>query len=261
MTDLTTPPTRFVLLGASNGVMGLPRVLAHVRAMTGGPVELWAAVGHGRSYGAETSVLGRRLCGIRESSLFDKLSAASPAPTYGLLTDLGNDLLYGQSVDVTLRWALECADRLLKLGVKLSVTRMPVDNLDTLSESRFRLFRAALFPRHRVSLEVISSRARDLNEKFFEKMSERDAPCLALNSDWYGFDPIHFKRSRASEAWRALLARCLEVDAHARGAAPSIRERISMSLAKPEKRRVLFVSQQTAQPCLALRDGSVASLY
>ena len=108
----TLPPHRIIALGASNLTRGLHIVLATARAEWGADVELLAALGHGRSYGGRSQFVGRSLPGILESGLWPQLSQMPPARTLGLITDVGNDILYGYSPPQILTWVNEAVDRL-----------------------------------------------------------------------------------------------------------------------------------------------------
>src|SRR5437016_5976799 len=97
MMDPMQPLLRAVLLGASNLKMGLPRVVRRLLAAAGGPVDVLAACGHGRSYIQWSRIfLGARgLPGIVECGLWKSLAGRPPLPTVALVMDVGNDLLYG----------------------------------------------------------------------------------------------------------------------------------------------------------------------
>src|SRR5262249_46912085 len=89
------PPAvrRVVLLGASNLTLGIGTVLGSAANVWGSPLEVLAALGHGRSYGRATSVMGRQLPGIRECGLWPALGVDGQLPTAALVTDIGNDVL------------------------------------------------------------------------------------------------------------------------------------------------------------------------
>ncbi|MCZ6542107.1 MAG: hypothetical protein O6768_00410, partial [Planctomycetota bacterium] len=95
--QLTSRP-RVVLLGASNLTRGISRAVGIAQAILGTPLEVLIAMGHGRSYGQRSRVLGRSLPGIVDCGLWDALLHGSGRPTYALLTDIGNDVMYGASV-------------------------------------------------------------------------------------------------------------------------------------------------------------------
>ena len=93
------PSRRVILLGASNLVLSFPTIVATARATWGEPIEFMAAMGHGRSYGKDTSVFGRKISGIFPCALWQDLQNRPPMPTTALVTDIGNDLLYGVTPD------------------------------------------------------------------------------------------------------------------------------------------------------------------
>ena len=72
-------PARVVLLGASNVAKGLGTLLETAHRVWGRPLELFAALGHGRSYGRDTSVFGRVLPGITECGLWRDLAERGPS--------------------------------------------------------------------------------------------------------------------------------------------------------------------------------------
>ncbi len=105
---------RVVLLGASNLTRGVSTVIETAAAYWGRPLEVFAALGHGRSYGAASSVMGRELPGIVQCGLWEDLRRQGAAATAALITDVGNDLLYGAPPEVIADWVQQCAERLVR---------------------------------------------------------------------------------------------------------------------------------------------------
>src|SRR5579872_6971938 len=85
---------RVILLGASNVANGFPTIVATAGRLLGAPLDVLGAFGHGRSYAMRMGILWHELPGIRECGMWPVLEARPPAPTFALLTDVGNDLLY-----------------------------------------------------------------------------------------------------------------------------------------------------------------------
>ena len=83
-------------------------------------------MGHGRSYGQDSTVFGRKISGIFPCALWQDLQNRPTLPTAALVTDIGNDLLYGVPPDQLLEWVERCLDRLAEAGAATIVTQLPV---------------------------------------------------------------------------------------------------------------------------------------
>jgi hypothetical protein len=256
-----TPNGRLVALGASNLTRGL-RVVAHLsRQFWGDPVEIVAALGHGRSYGMESAFLFRRLPGILQSGLWRHLETAEKAPARALVTDVGNDILYGAPVDEILGWVEECVTRLRAQGAEVVMTDLPLGSIDRLSSARFLLFRSVLVPSCRLSLAQVVDRSLAV-EWGLRRLAERSgAAMVSLRPEWYGFDPIHIRPRLWGEAWREIFIG--DREQAGRASLPSSRplEWVRYYRAKPEQRRLLGVARRQSQPALALPGGTAMYLY
>ena len=252
---------RVVLLGASNLVRSLPMVMDAARWAWGGPLDVLAAIGHGRSYGRDSRVLGRVLPGITECGLWEPLHARSAAPTAALITDVGNDILYGATPDVIAQWVETCCQRLREVPAKIVVTELPIKSLGKLGAARFVLMRTLLFPKSRLTLGRALADARELNQRVCELAERYEARLVRPDDAWFGFDPIHIRRRSKRAAWRALLGPWNEIrrsDAHVRLTA---RDRWVLNRLRPERRCLFGFEQTRAQPSGRLEDGSTLSIF
>src|SRR5262245_13820468 len=102
------PTRRVILLGASNLVRSISSVVETARRIWREPIEIMAAIGHGRSYGRDSVVLGRKISGIFPCALWKDLQNRPPLPTAALVTDVGNDLGYGVDVAEIISWVEGC---------------------------------------------------------------------------------------------------------------------------------------------------------
>ncbi|HEX3129056.1 MAG TPA: hypothetical protein VH394_17110, partial [Thermoanaerobaculia bacterium] len=161
------PTLRVILLGASNVKMGFPQILTRLRAGAGEPLEILAALGHGRSFGLWSHLLGiRQLPGIVDCRLWDDLGRRPPLPTVALVTDVGNDLLYGASAPQIAGWVGTCLDRLAERGAEIVLTLLPVASLVKVSPVRYHLVRSILFPgRRAASWDAMLESVRELDER------------------------------------------------------------------------------------------------
>ena len=248
---------RVVALGASNLTRGFRTVVSTARATWGPDVEVLAAFGHGRSYGAHSRVLFRALPGVLDSGLWAALDARPPRTTRALVTDVGNDILYGYSADQTLAWVEEALRRLQRVTQDIVLTDLPLSGIRRLSRARFLTFRSVLFPSSRLSFDQVLDTAERVNVGLAELSSGYGAKLSHLDPAWYGFDPIHVRRSMWHEAWQQILG--------ARPVGRSTRlptlEGLRLYLMRPERRWLFGVEQITPQPGLALPSGGRVWLY
>jgi len=252
---------RVVLLGASNLTKGIGTVLETAYRSWGRPLEVHAALGHGRSFGLASSVLGRQLPGILECGLWQNLADSPPLATAGLVTDIGNDLLYEQPVEQIVEWIRECLDRLGSLKARTVVTLLPVDNLLTLSRARFHLMRTVFFPHSRLTLDEVGRRALDLNERVRRLAIDRGCGLVTQRASWYGFDPIHIKPRHRPMAWREILAHWSDLSQSFQPARGSLARTLYLQSRVPHRRRVLGFEQRGRQPAGRLRDGTTVAIY
>ncbi|HEY4593373.1 MAG TPA: hypothetical protein VIJ61_13245 [Thermoanaerobaculia bacterium] len=246
------PALRAVLLGASNLRISLPLVLDRVRRRAGGPVEALAACGHGRSWGTWSRFLYvRHLPGIARCGLWRELQGRPPLPTLALVTDIGNDLVYGAPVQEIAGWVEACLDR-LGPAAEIVMTLLPLARLERLSSRQVRLAAGLLFPGRPAPWPALLDRARDLDGRLRRMGGERGARLVEPAAAWYGLDPIHFRRRARREAW----AHVLPAPA---GPAPEAGRRLPL-LGAAES-RLFGATVRRSQPAIRLADGSTVSLF
>jgi hypothetical protein len=256
-----TPSRRMILLGASNLVQSFPTLVATVQSTWSAPVEIMAAMGHGRSYGRETIVFGRKISGIFPCALWQDLQTRPTMPTAALITDIGNDLLYGVAVEQLVEWVSQCIDRTLEAGAEVIVTQLPIASLEKLGEKRFRFFRRVFFPRSQLTLADALDHARAINDRLSFLEQSKKISVIPVSGDWYGLDPIHLARYAKPIAWPAILSIWRSVDAPQRVTTPSVWMAAYLASLAPSERSILGVMRRATQPSGRLSDGTTISLY
>jgi hypothetical protein len=258
----TLPTKRVVLLGASNLTRGISTVLGTSRQLWGQRLDILAALGHGRSYGMISHLFGRSLPGIAQCGLWKALDERPAGPTVALITDVGNDILYGASVDQIMRWLEQCLDKLGQSEARIQMTELPTCNLHRISPRRFAILRYLLFPSSRLTLEQVAERAVELNERMTALANEHRVVLVPQRADWYSFDPIHIRSKFWPAAWKEILSGSLEPSA-SHDSAPKLDapQRPRLRSLRPEKRWMWGVEQYHAQPCARLSGGTQLSLY
>ena len=251
---------RVVVLGASNVVIGMSVMMETARQTWGSPLEVLAAVGHGRSFGRTTRVLGRTLPGILQCDLWEEWQAGHPKPTAALLTDVGNDLMYGSSSAEIADWVRNCLQRLRESCDRIVMTELPLESAATVGPQRFALFRTLFFPGCRIRWQDTLARAEELNARLIELAAEFEAILVRPPGQWYGLDPIHIRRQHRPRAWRQILAPW-NSGAEEIAMANSFWQSVRYWHARPKYRRLLGIEQTKAQPALQFPDGTTLSLY
>jgi hypothetical protein len=255
------PSRRVILLGASNLTRSFPTVVAVARRTWGEPVEIMAAMGHGRSYGQDSVVLGRKISGIFPCALWQDLQARRPLPTAALLTDVGNDLLYGVPPQRLLEWIARCLDRLTDVGAATVVTQLPVASVQRISAARFAFFRRLFFPRSGLTLAAARTLVAALNDELIALGEKRKIPVIPVSGAWYGLDPIHLKRRVQRHAWPTLLATWRAAEAPLEIARPSFWTSAYLACLAPSERSLFGIHRRAVQPGGCLSDGTTISLY
>jgi hypothetical protein len=250
---------RVVLLGASNLTNGFATALRILRQMFPQPLDVLAALGHGRSLALDTVVLVRQLPGIDGCGLWPALAAREPLPTSALITDLGNDLLYNAETREIGDWLQRQLDRLAVVDARVTITELPVENLPLLPRWQYYAMRRVMYPGCQVGYEEIIERARALNDIVRRVAAERGLTLVGQQRAWYGLDPIHFRRRFWSTAWGTFLAPLGDGRPVAVGGRPPAT--VSAYALAPEQRWLWRWEQRRRQPARRLPDGTTISIY
>ena len=253
------PVLRAILLGASNLRASLPVVVDEIRGSAPGPVDVLAACGNGRSYGAWSHFLFvRRLPGIVQCGLWRALAERPPIPTLALVADVGNDLVYGVEAATIAGWIETCLEKLARHQADIVLTLLPIARLERLSAWQVRLAVSVLFPGRPAPWPKLLEEARELDEHLRRIGRAHGARLVEPAADWYGLDPIHLRRKVRREAWSHTLA------IRPRSSTVSARRRprpVRIPLFAAEELRLFGMTRSNPQPAIRLADGTVLALY
>ncbi len=259
--SISSPAGRVVLLGASNLARGISTVVGTAQALLGSPLEFFIAMGHGRSYGRASRVLGRSLPGIDGCGLWDALGDAVSTQTYALITDIGNDIVYGYDVKMIAAWIEQCLKRLQALDARTIITRLPVESIESLSTLRYRVAKAILFPGRRLSLDEAKQRIGRLDTTMRDLAPQYGATLVDLPGEWYGMDPVHIKRSQYSTAFIQIMAGWAAGDKADTRVTGSVGRWLKLRLARPQRWSLLGIPLGSTQPVTRLADGSTVAVF
>lgn len=194
----------FVVLGASNVSRGLARLVTAARARSPAPLDLFVAAGHGRGYGVNTRVAWRRLPSIAGSGLWGALERERIEAPAALVTDVGNELLYGFTADQVACWVRESVRRLADRDARLAIVRLPLSTIAGVGSFRYRALRTFFVPGCRLSLAELRDAAARLDAALVAIADECGGRIVEQPAAWYGLDALHVRRRRLDDLWHAV---------------------------------------------------------
>lgn len=250
-----------VLLGASNLSRSFDVAINMAREQLAGPLSFHVAKGHGRSYGLESSFFGKKISGIFSCGIWQSLEGKIDVPTTACLTDIGNDLAYEVPPETVIKWVATCVERLQKLDATIVLGDLPMEVLRAVGPRRYRLFRAAFFPRCRLPLRELIARAEQLSAGLHELGEAQNIPVFIGEKSWYRLDPIHPKRRYFGDWWRGFLSSCgwnVPAAPPARWPLPT---RVFLKTLQPEHYSIFGRQRHARQPQGLLNDGTRVALY
>ena len=263
------PRALIVALGASNLSRGLSRLVTICRRCTAKPIDLFAGAGHGRSYGANSRIWNRRLPSILGSGLWRSLDRNSASDDLNsttrlaVITDIGNDLLYGFSVEQIAAWIEEVVLRLQQRGFQIVITQLPIESIQAVGTLRFHILKSILVPGCQQSLEAIKDQSHQINNKIVSLSKGHHVTILRQPGSWYGIDAIHVKRSCLNELWQRVVD-CWPGISREQYAMPGFdgwQEWSRLGAASAEVRSLSGLMLFTPQPVLQLADTTRIYLY
>ena len=206
-------------------------------------------------------MLLRGIPGIVECGLWDALAAAPPSPrTYAVVTDIGNDVVYGMPPRQIARWVEQCVDRLDQMHADIVLTQLPIACIREVPRWRFEALRRVLFPMHSISYVKAMAAAADLSERLDQIAAAHHLETVPLAPAWYGLDPVHIRLKHWPRAWGEILGRWSDVRLNGQ-MRPSLRRWLMLRRAMPQRWWLAGREIRTAQPSCVLPCGTTVSWY
>lgn len=189
-----------VLLGASNLSLSLSRA-SRLLAQLPGPLDIRAACGFGRSYGMQSRCVATVFPGITQSALWSELPTTVERRPLSLLTDIGNDLMYGVDVKTILEWVESCLRQLADRQSEIVITLPPLARIRQLKPWQFAIAQRLLFPLAKWQFPVMLKLVESLSEELQDLADQYGASLVEPSHSWYGLDPIHIRLAERETAF------------------------------------------------------------
>ena len=200
-------------MGASNLARGY-RALTHylVSCLAPHRVEVFNAMGPGRGYCTWGGIFNIRYPSIGSSGILESARAhADPdCKVVALITDIGNDIMYG----IPANEIIACLDTLLQklntLGAEVFVHPIPLDFSKDVSQRQFRILKYIFYPRSAIDYHKAEEAVSVIND-FLRTRAKGRIRLLPSAKDFCGVDKIHYSIFRSHKAWSRVAHEMLHV--------------------------------------------------
>ncbi len=176
------------------------------------PVEVMIATGPGRGYCVPGGLLTVVYPPIQSSRIFEaaREKFASGYRVIALVTDIGNDIMYGVSPEVLIETVQQVFTRLHSMNAEIFYTTLPEKFEKGISPAWFYILRTLLVPGSRVPYEKAIAGITEVN-RFLKEFAQKSCHRIPGLDRYLGFDEIHYGWFSAQKAWTHVAGAMLEV--------------------------------------------------
>lgn len=258
--------SKIFVAGASNVALAMPELISVAKSRTNGPVDFHFACAHGRSYCIQTMMFVHSVPGILDSGLIPfldeqskKLDSIGPE-SCAIITDLGNDIFFGQSVNQIVDNVRQLIEKILPITRNILLMELPLETGNRCSKFTFYLFKLMLFPQCRLSLKSVLKIAEELNERLLRLAHEYELNSAKHDLEWYGFDPIHVTKKYRFKSWE----NCFDTLGFKKLKEVEPLDRVDQKVLGSSKHETRFIfrrQKRSPHPSAILSDQSRVSLF
>jgi hypothetical protein len=211
----TDPPIVFLLMGASNLARGYSMLTHHFsKCLEKNKIEFLNALGPGRGFCARGGIFNITYSPIQDCRIIESAEKKSKEALYTvvLITDIGNDLMYGVSADTLIVSLDIMIEKILKWDADIFLTSIHVNLKKDISPTLFLVLRFLLYPNSKVNYEEMDLSILQINEYLEGKVSENERMHLITGLDAFaGLDKIHYSLFKMHAAWSAVAEKIFRI--------------------------------------------------
>ena len=209
------PPIVFLLMGASNLARGYSMLTHHLsECLEKNKTEFLNALGPGRGFCARGGIFNITYSPIQDCQIIESGEKKSKEAlrTVVLITDIGNDLLYGVSADTLIASLDIMIDEILKWDADIFLTSIHVNLKKDVSPTIFLVLRSLLYPSSKVNYEEMDLSIFKVNDYLEEKVRKNETIHLITGLEAFaGLDKIHYSLFKTHAAWSAVAEKIFRV--------------------------------------------------
>ena len=193
----------FLLLGASNLARGYSMLTQHL-SQCREKTEFLNALGPGRGFCSRGGMFNFTYSPILTSRVIESAEKKSKHAfhTAVLITDIGNDLMYGVSAKTLITSLDSIIDRMLGWNANIFLTSIHVNLKKDVAPTTFLLLRFLFYPGSKITFEEAGLYVTKVNRYLEEKSRINERVHLITGMETFvGLDKIHFSLLKAHSAW------------------------------------------------------------
>ena len=176
--------------------------------------EFLNALGPGRGFCARGGIFNITYSPIQDCQIIESGEKKSKEAlrTVVLITDIGNDLLYGVSADTLIASLDIMIDEILKWDADIFLTSIHVNLKKDVSPTIFLVLRSLLYPSSKVNYEEMDLSIFKVNDYLEEKVRKNETIHLITGLEAFaGLDKIHYSLFKTHAAWSAVAEKIFRV--------------------------------------------------
>ena len=201
-----SPHILFLLMGASNLARGYSMLTRHISSCFGkNNTEFLNALGPGRGFCARGGMFNFSYPPIQDCRILEAGNKKSCDTRAVLITDIGNDLMYGVPADTLIESLDGLIDRALQCDAEIFITSIHVNLKKDVSQTTFFILKFFFYPRSSITYKKTDLFIIKVNSYLKEKSGQNQRIHLISGMESFaGADKIHYSLFKTHTAWEKI---------------------------------------------------------
>lgn len=200
-------------MGASNLARGYSLLTRHISSCFGkNKVEFLNALGPGRGFCARGGMFNFTYPSIQDCRILDVAQKKSCDSRVVLITDIGNDLMYGVSAGTLIESLDGLIDKALQWDAEVFLTSIHVNLKKDVSQTTFFILKSFFYPGSNITYEETDLFIKQVNGYLKEKAGKNERVHLISGMESFaGADKIHYSLLKTHSAWEKVVDEIAQV--------------------------------------------------
>ena len=202
----SSPHILFLLMGASNLARGYSLLTRHISSCFGkNKTEFLNALGPGRGFCARGGMFNFNYPPIQDCRILEVAKKKSCDIRAVLITDIGNDLMYGVLADILIESLDGLIGRALQWDAEIFLTSIHVNLKKDVSPTMFFILKSFFYPGSSITYEEADLFIIKVNGYLEEKARQNERVYLISGmTSFIGMDKIHYSFLKTHLAWEKI---------------------------------------------------------